>query len=903
VITFASAPSSATATVTPLKYNKDFAYSYFFDDGLGSAYDFAFKYLNGGFSTSLNQDFGGLYFTDGAGNNVPFRAGHAFYSRTSKGTATSTPAAYSDLHTSDVPTAYNIGWGNLQETVDYGWDLFNHGWTSASEDYAGQLFYGNWPAHGTSTLDYAYELSQQEVEVAAKIFLKNNAGATTTPFSHTGVILPNGDANYFQPALDYGTRIMYSNSNNNIPEISGKYANLNSSINLNPSIFPGRLFNYDSAFDSGGLFDYVDGLATQSINGTNLFGAAFTHQLTTSTDPARLSGGMSWTRWKSLMDHIETSYGRFGEDNAWVAGGQEVYEYQVVKQNVGVTTNLVGNQLTVEIDTTNVPANLRHYALSLLISSNTAISSVSYGTGFTGHSENKTTGLINVEWGENSYAKNDITRVNDLTVLAETTRLQVDIDKANTYLNMLQDQTTRSSLQSRLQNIDVAGNKWNIQLIINGKGGNTRNYIHVGSSENWNRFEPRNTTTTFTGLKDTNGNSTSLGIAVPVVFASDFQDATTTSGVYPADIVSRGMFTTATTSRTVVISGLNQNNKYKVSVFGARFRSGYTYKNSLYTVNGATSTLNVNFNADNAAVFANVIPDASGNINISVTQDLIGGSLGGGHLNALKIEEQFNKKPSITINNGAQPSLNKSIISYSIADPESDASSLSTFQYSLSGSWSGEQATATPLVSDPAHNGISSLSSSPSGVAHNFVWDLGADLSNDFYGYVYFRMTPTDPYAGEGWTGLSNSFYIDKRALSVSNFNASSSPSSTVITWNTNKSASTQVEYGLGSWYGYFSTKKDEASRVSSHTETLSNLPTCSVFQYRTISDDEFGQQASSTIQQFSTTNCLGNANIATSSSSLVSTVSGGSSTLTSSNGQIVSLHASSSYASGDSIM
>ncbi len=136
------------------------------------------------------------------------------------------------------------------------------------------------------------------------------------------------------------------------------------------------------------------------------------------------------------MDHIENSYGRFGNDTAWVAGAEEVYDYMMVKQNIVLSQTLVGNQLTVRLDTTNIPSGLRHYALSLLVNSDATISSITYGSDFSiYHTDNKTTGLINVDWGANAYSKNDITRVEGLVATAESSKRKSDIDMARTYNN------------------------------------------------------------------------------------------------------------------------------------------------------------------------------------------------------------------------------------------------------------------------------------------------------------------------------------------------------------------------------------------------------------------------------------------------------------------------------------
>ncbi|HMS91831.1 MAG TPA: hypothetical protein PKC87_06405, partial [Candidatus Absconditabacterales bacterium] len=107
------------------------------------------------------------------------------------------------------------------------------------------------------------------------------------------------------------------------------------------------------------------------------------------------------------MDNIANNYGKFGSDNIWFAGPQEVYEYVATKQGTNIHTTISGNQLIIHIDTLSVPDDLRRKSLSLLITgANANISSISYQNGaFTYHSENKNNGLINVEMGD--YYLND----------------------------------------------------------------------------------------------------------------------------------------------------------------------------------------------------------------------------------------------------------------------------------------------------------------------------------------------------------------------------------------------------------------------------------------------------------------------------------------------------------------
>ena len=71
----AAVPSLSKAT---LRYDKDFAYSLTFDDGGVDAFNCALPAFEGGVASCNNATLSGLFYTDGCGTNIPFKAGLAF---------------------------------------------------------------------------------------------------------------------------------------------------------------------------------------------------------------------------------------------------------------------------------------------------------------------------------------------------------------------------------------------------------------------------------------------------------------------------------------------------------------------------------------------------------------------------------------------------------------------------------------------------------------------------------------------------------------------------------------------------------------------------------------------------------------------------------------------------------
>lgn len=119
-------------------------------------------------------------------------------------------------------------------------------------------------------------------------------------------------------------------------------------------------------------------------------------------------------------------------------------------------------------------------------------------------------------------------------------------------------------------------------------------------------------------------------------------------------------------------------------------------------------------------------------------------------------------------------------VNYNLVDQQSDPSSLMAYEYSLTGAFAGEQSTMTPMPTDPAHSGISGLTSSPSGVAHTFVWNAAADLGNVYTGTVYVRLRAHDGIANGNYAA-SSAFALDYVTPIVSNLTAVQAPNSSDI--------------------------------------------------------------------------------------------------------------------------
>ncbi|MEF3691918.1 MAG: LamG-like jellyroll fold domain-containing protein [Candidatus Moraniibacteriota bacterium] len=76
---------------------------------------------------------------------------------------------------------------------------------------------------------------------------------------------------------------------------------------------------------------------------------------------------------------------------------------------------------------------------------------------------------------------------------------------------------------------------------------------------------------------------------------------------------------------------------------------------------------------------------------------------------------------------------------------------------------------------------------------------------------------------------------------------------SVVITWSTDETTTTSIEYGHTTSYGQIS---DFATLQTAHSETISGLSACTVYHFRIISKDSSLNQSSSSDQSFTTGGC-----------------------------------------------
>ena len=96
----------------------------------------------------------------------------------------------------------------------------------------------------------------------------------------------------------------------------------------------------------------------------------------------------------------------------------------------------------------------------------------------------------------------------------------------------------------------------------------------------------------------------------------------------------------------------------------------------------------------------------------------------------------------------------------------------------------------------------------------------------------------------------------DADAPIITLVSAEATNSAAVITWVTNEDASSKVQYGLNTSYGFITSEINITPRVQNHSATLSNLKACAHYYYRVLSKDATNNQSVSAQKTFNTTGC-----------------------------------------------
>ncbi|MBC7486105.1 MAG: polysaccharide deacetylase family protein [Cytophagaceae bacterium] len=362
-LNFSVAPTICNVSLAILKYDKDFAHSFTFDDCLISALTSGYKVLAGGVADD-SITYPALYYTDGCGNSKLFRAGIAYYTVNSSG---------SDIH---ISTPSYLSYSQINTLKSAGWSIMNHSWSHANGT-------GDTPGYsGVGHPTYAVEIENNRLALVA------NIGEAWPHF-----IVPAGDLAYDPYVVAAGMKAIYNQAGANYYGGTGGFQLDGIGFESPMRIF--RVFRQETDTYPT-VKNFIDAVASKSINGAKFWFNDATHSLT----PALFNGGMTVADFASYMGYVASTYGAAGSDRVWMAPLQDVWEYVNLRENTRLEIPLftTTTQAVISLFHAVPTTDSKTFGWTLKITSDQNISSVSVPTGyaatFKGTGTNK---IINVE--------------------------------------------------------------------------------------------------------------------------------------------------------------------------------------------------------------------------------------------------------------------------------------------------------------------------------------------------------------------------------------------------------------------------------------------------------------------------------------------------------------------------
>ncbi len=409
VVNFNQPPTSFYVYKAPLKYNKTFALSMQIDDGTDDIFTHAYPVFEGG--TVDGTTYPGITYSDGCGNLIHFKMSSSVYSF--NGSGNNGP----DVH---LPgNGYGkVSWPQMDTMYKNHWGILNHG------------------VNGNGSVDpdfMDYSIKRDQSYIRRKLYETTDGGVIT----HLHVN-PDGHFQWTQPAFDLGYR---GTLNQNHPSpLSEHGGNVN-----DPGVSWTQPQNlYRVIAEDINVPAFVQALADSSTGNKRFWGAMFTHSVVTQ---------YSFPTFVSDFTSIGNFYGSNGLDNIWMATDEEILDYLLVRDTVGINYVLAGSSMFITF-TGAVPHNLEYYALSLGVETNATIQSITV-TGidsvtYTGVGSGNA--LINLNWDEYVVTPPEVL-ADSFTTIATTTSAQFDCWVAMDYVITLEDGEHKDSLRHVLCDI------------------------------------------------------------------------------------------------------------------------------------------------------------------------------------------------------------------------------------------------------------------------------------------------------------------------------------------------------------------------------------------------------------------------------------------------------------------
>lgn len=485
IIEFDSNVTNPTIEKSVLKYNKDFAFSFGFDDSLSNQRYTAMPLFQGGEVRykDTNDDYiyelpsSGLTYSDGCGNLEFFKYSCAILG-----------------HVIDETTGHYMSIDDMQRIYKNDNDFMSQTYDDAVD------WYSFAPLGFVSTTDTpnANDRVEEQTEgflndysyyVASSDGDYNNFGLTGVTMDDCLVYMDNIWNIYTHDFSEgYPTTTLISTINDNEDFIYEKVG-----FKLKTWSYPSGYHNYQYFIDdyigvrnrfegypdTSAVEDVLDNihpinlsskffttskdteirqllLDTKNNSNSNEhhWFRVFTHDIDNSVGTA---GGIDYIVFKQFMLDLENSYGTNGDDSILVTSFDKMIEYIDNYNNIALTSIVDGNKLIIEIDTTNCNSTFRENSLSFLVSSDQNIVNItSANVIFDEFSYNITSGLVNFGF-KTEAEKAAIILVNAYTSVVdfEKDNTQESKDIAQVNVDLLPIGQVKTDLQLRIDNIVV----------------------------------------------------------------------------------------------------------------------------------------------------------------------------------------------------------------------------------------------------------------------------------------------------------------------------------------------------------------------------------------------------------------------------------------------------------------
>src|SRR6218665_526467 len=276
----------------------------------------------------------------------------------------------------------------------------------------------------------------------------------------------------------------------------------------------------------------------------------------------------------------------------------------------------------------------------------------------------------------------------------------------------------------------------------------------------WNSFNASPTAgRAISGIVDNSGAATAVSVTLVDAFDDASNVGATTgnnSGVYPDDVMQTSYWPAAATSKRVRIAGLSTaaDIKYNLVFFGSR--SGVAdNRNTVYAYGGQSVTLNAASNTSNTVQITGVSPNASGQIEFTVTK---GSGSAYAYLNALVIESYVDNGVPLAPSNLVALAKSKTAIQLSWQDKSAGEDGFEIYR-------STSQSSGYNLLTTTVANATSYEDATPvAGIV--YYYKVRAKKIPEFSSYsniaststlenaIYVNFNSTDP-AGTPWNNTN----------------------------------------------------------------------------------------------------------------------------------------------------